>query len=305
VGTRLSARQTNALEGCWIDAVAPDRAIDAEPPSEGHCYYTPLASWGDTATVGYSVALSRVADPTEVRATRSGNGLGTPTNGMRVTLRWNWASVADSTLIVARQGMAPQGPDDPAAITATVNRADYDRHACWPLNLPNGARSGRSVEPPLPSIDEGSGSLPPDSGPWYIRLYSAVDLDGGRAISPGLEPTAASVLPGPHPEVTVSYVLKRPWIPGLPWSVSFRTDPPGTAIPPMVLVAHQRVVPLSVDDGQIVARFPSGSDGAAFPVRIPANLPRQHARVFPDPNVEPDAIVPIRLRHPETGATRV
>jgi hypothetical protein len=305
VGTRLSARQTNALEGCWIEAVAPDRAIDAEPPSEGHCYYTPLASWGDTATVGYSVALSRVADPTEVRATRSGNGLGTPTNGMRVTLRWNWASVADSTLIVARQGMAPQGPDDPAAITATVNRADYDRHACWPLNLPIGARSGRSVEPPLPSIDEGSGSLPPDSGPWYIRLYSAVDLDGGRAISPGLEPTAASVLPGPHPEVTVSYVLKRPWIPGLPWSVSFRTDPPGTAIPPMVLVAHQRVVPLSVDDGQIVARFPSGSDGAAFPVRIPANLPRQHARVFPDPNVEPDAIVPIRLRHPETGATRV
>jgi hypothetical protein len=305
VGTRLSARQTNALDGHWIEAVAPDRAIDTEPPSEGHCYYTPLVSWGDMATIGNSVALSRVADPTELRATRSGNGLGSPTIGIQVTLRWNWAGVADATLIVARQRTAPQGPDDPAAITAAVSRGDYDRHECWALNLPKIARSGASVEPSLPSPREGSGSLAPDNGPWYIRLYSVVDLDGARSISPGLEPTAATVLPGPHHEVTVSYVLKRPWIPGLPWSLLFRTNPPGAAIPPMVLVAHQRAVPLSVDDGQIVARFPSGTDGGAFPVRIPANLPRQHARVFPDPNVEPDAIVPIRLRHPEIGATRV
>ena len=67
------------------------------------------------------------------------------------------------------------------------------------------------------------------------------------------------------------------------------------------MVAHHRVVPLSVDDGQIIARFPSGSDGSHFPVRIPANFSRHNARVFPDPNVEPDAIVPIRLRHPESG----
>jgi hypothetical protein len=73
----------------------------------------------------------------------------------------------------------------------------------------------------------------------------------------------------------------------------------------MVLVAHDRVVPLSVDDGEIVAHFPSGSDGSRFPVRIPPELSRHNARVFPDPIVEPDALVPIRLRHPETGATRV
>ena len=305
VGTRLSVRQADSLEGRWIDAVAPDRAIDAEPPSQGHCYYTPLAVWGDTATVGHSVALSRVADPTELRATRSGNGLGSPGTGIRVTLRWNWAAVADASLIVARQGTAAQGPDDPAAITTTVFRGDYDRQECWTLNLPITYRSAATVESTLPSPRVGSGSPPPENGPWHIRVYNIVDLDGTRSISPGLEPTAATVLPGPHPEVTVSYVLKRPWIPGRPWSVSFRTDPPGTVIPPTVLVAHQRVVPLSVDDGEIVARFPSGADGTAFPVRIPPNLPRQHARVFPDPNVEPDALVPIRLRHPETGATRV
>ena len=180
VGTRLSTRQTDALDGRWIEAVAPDRAIDTEPPSEGHCYYTPLAVWGDTATVGHSVALSRVADPTELRATRSGNGLGTPTSGMRVTLRWKWAGVADATLIVARQGIAPQGPDDPAAITATVFRGDYDRQECWTLNLPITSRSEDSIEPPVPSPRDGSGSAQPDNGPWHIRVYSVVDLDGAR-----------------------------------------------------------------------------------------------------------------------------
>ena len=158
-------------------------------------------------------------------------------------------------------------------------------------HLADGLASGRLARNrPCPRLVPALGSPQIDTGPWHIRVYSITDLDGVRSISPGLEPTAATVLPGPHPEVTVSYVLKRPWIPGLPWSVSFRTEPPGTAVPPMVLVAHQRVVPLSVDDGQIVARFPSGSDGSHFPVRIPANLPRHNARVFPDPNVEPDAL---------------
>jgi hypothetical protein len=288
-GTRLSARQSEALDGRWIDLVAPDRAIDAEPPEEGHCYYTPLAVWGETATVGHTAAFSRVSDPSDLRATRSGTGLGTPSSGMRVTLRWKWASVADATVIVARQGAAPEGLDDASAIGATVFRADYDRQECWTLTLPTAPSSRNGTE----------------NGSWHIRAYSVVDLDGARSTSPGLEQTAAIVLPGPHPEVTVSYVLKRPWMPGFPWSVSFRTEPPGTAVPPMVMVAHQRVVPLSVDDGQIVARFPLGSDGSQFPVRIPPNFSRQNARVFPDPNVEPDALVPIRLRHPESGRTRV
>ena len=108
--------------------------------------------------------------------------------------------------------------------------------------------------------------------------------------------------PGRIPEVTVSYVLKRPWLPGLPWSVVFRTEPPGSVVPPMVLVAHHRAVPLSVDDGQIVAHFPAGRDGAQFRIRTPLNLSQHGIRVFPDPNVEPDALIPIRLRHPESGS---
>ena len=159
-------------------------------------------------------------------------------------------------LVVARQGTPPLGPNDPEAIKATVHRADYDRQDCWTLSLPS-SRPVNNVAGATAISDNGDASASEpvtlDVGPWHIRVYSVIDLDGSRSISPGLEPSAATILPGPNPEVTVSYVLKRPWLPGLPWSVAFRTEPPGSVVPPMVLVAHHRAVPLSVDDGQIVA----------------------------------------------------
>jgi hypothetical protein len=308
-GTRLATAEAEALEGLSLDPASPDRAFDLEPPAEGHCYYTPLTVWGDTWTVGHTVALSRVADPSELRATRSGTGLGTTPGGIRLTLRWRWAAAADAAMIVACQGSPPQGLADPAAIKATVTKADYDRQDCWMFGLPLALGPGDALEyanaSDQPGTPAATRSAPAVTGPWHIRVYSLIDLDGVRSISPGLEPTAAMVLPGPNPEVTVSYGLKRPWIPGLPWTVTFRTDPPGSTVPPMVLVTHPRVVPLSVDDGQIVAQFPSGRDGSHFPFRALLKSSRPNARLFPDPNVEPDAVIPIRLRHPETGAPRV
>jgi hypothetical protein len=287
-GTRLTTAAAEALEGRWLEPVAPDRAHDAAPPDHGYCYYTPMTVWGETWTVGHSVALSRVSDPTELRASRVGSGLGAATGSMRVSLRWRWAAGAVAALVVARRGKEPQAADDPEAISTTVTRADYDAHDCWTLHLPSSMGAESS-----------------DAGRWHIRVYSIIDLDGVRSMSPGLEPSAATVLPGSHPEVTVSYVLKRPWLPIFPWSVSFRTEPPGAAVPAMVLVAHPRVVPLSVDDGQIVAHFPASRDGAQFPIQTSLKLSQHGTRVFPDPNVEPDNLVPIRLRHPEGGSTRV
>jgi hypothetical protein len=149
------------------------------------------------------------------------------------------------------------------------------------------------------------GPTPKAVGPWHIRVYSIFTADGVRSISPGLEPTATTILPGPNPEITVSYVLKRPWLPGLPWSVTFRTEPAGKSVPRMVLVAHPRAVPLSVDDGQIVANFPPARDGAQLRIRPSVKLSVHGSRIFVDPNVEPDALAPIRLCHPETGTTRV
>jgi hypothetical protein len=331
-GTRMTTVAVEALEGQWLEAAGPDRAYDPDPPVEGHCYYTPMTIWGESWTLGHSVALSRVADPSELRATRVGSGLGAPAGSMRLTLRWRWAAGADATLVVARQGSPTQGPTDPMAVSSTVSRADYNARDCWTLNLPRGPLPGESIDnaaaprgnpdsltdgrrfngagdqasaPARFATAQSTNSSRTDTSPWYIRIYSVIDLDGVRSISPGLESSAATVVPGPHPEVTVAYALKRPWLPGFPWSVGFRTEPAGAAVPPMVLVAHPRTVPLSVDDGQIVAHFPSGRDGAHFSIHTSLKLSQYGIRVFPDPNVEPDGLMPIRLRHPETGAARV
>ena len=171
-----------ALDGHRIEPASPGQAYDSEPPAEGHCYYTPLTVWNGEYTVGHGVAPAGWRTRPSF-ATRAGGGLGSGPSGIRVTLRWQWAAEASATLVVARQGSPPLGPSDPAAITETVSFADYDRLGLWTLNLPTTAS--------------------PDAGLWHIRVYSTAALDGVRSISPGLDPTAATVLPGPNPEVTV------------------------------------------------------------------------------------------------------
>ena len=305
-GTRLLANEAEALDGYRIEPALPGQGYDPEPPAEGHCYYTPLTVWNGMSTVGHGVALSRVADPSELRATRAGGGLGSGPSGTRVTLRWQWAAGAGATLVVARQGAPPLGTSDPAAITEAVSFADYDRLGSWTLSLPvTRPRDAHVNFPAGEGSEPGILTISTDAGPWHIRVYSLANVDGIRSISPGLEPTAATVLPGPNPEVTVSYVLKRPRFPGFPWSITFQTDPPGTPVPAMVLVAHPRAVPLSVDDGQIVAHFPAGPAATRHSIRTAVNLAKYCVRAFADPEVEPALITPIRLRHPETGTTRV
>ena len=67
-GAQLTLAEAEALVGHWIEPVAPDRAYDAEPPAEGHCYYTPMTIWAGTYTAGHAAALSRVSDASELRA---------------------------------------------------------------------------------------------------------------------------------------------------------------------------------------------------------------------------------------------
>jgi hypothetical protein len=73
----------------------------------------------------------------------------------------------------------------------------------------------------------------------------------------------------------------------------------------MVLVANVRAIPVSADDGQVVARLPACNDGSIHPIRIPLKLSRWGIRAFLDPTLEPASLPPIRLRHPEGGLTRV
>lgn len=234
------------------------------------------------------------ADPSELRATRAGGVRGS--GGVRVTLRWQWAHGISSALVVVRQGAPPAGPDDPLATAAIVARAEYERQECWTFTPPARLANGNGAIGPLTS---------PDADSWHIRVFSVVESEGGRALSPGLEPSAATILPAPRPAVTVSYTLKRPWLPGAPWSLTFRTDPADAITPPLVVVAHPRAVPLSVDDGQIVARLPAARNGTRVPIIRSFRLDGHGVRVFPDPNVPPDSLRPIRFHHPETGSTRI
>jgi hypothetical protein len=180
------------------------------------------------------------------------------------------------------------------SLNVLVPRDEYERQQGWSLTLPGrgtGATNGHAPRG--------------DDGAWHVRVYGATERGGVRAFSPGLEKTAATTLTGPTPEVTVSYSLRRPWLPGSPWSLTFRTEPAGATTPPLVVVAHPRAVPLSVDDGEIVAHLPPARDGTRVPLVGRFKLNGHGVRVFPDPGVPPDQWTPIRFRHPETGATRV
>jgi len=273
-GARLSPAQVAALEGEWLEPVAPDHAFDTPPPS-GVCYYTPLVSWGGSVTVGRSAVFSRVTDPSDLRATRVGDG--------RVNLRWRWGPFGEQSLVVYRAGVPPLGPEDPDAHVETVQESDYSRQGQHTITLP-----------------------PDRDRPWHVAVYALGTVDGQPVSSPGQEPTARTIVPGPNPEFIVSYVLRRPQrLPRRRGSVTFRTEPPGAAVPPTVLVTHPRTVPLSADDGQTVARFPAASDGASFELPPGTNLRRVRARIFADPAAEPDALWPVRFRHPEADATRV
>jgi hypothetical protein len=272
-GDRLTAAAADALEGQWIDTEA-GRAFDPAPPPLGVCHYTPLTFWAGAATVGHGVSYSCVPDPSDLRAARVGNG-------GRVHLRWRWSPQGAESLVVARAGAAPEGPNDPEALVATVHEVEYSHQGHYTLNLP-----------------------PTNGSPWHITVYSLATVNGERVVSPGVEPSARTVVPGPNPEVTVSYAFRRQGFPNRSWSLTFRTDPPGSMIPPTALVTHPRTVPLSVDDGEVVAHFPEARDGATFPIGAKIDLARQRARVFADPRAEPDRLSPIRLRHPEAEDPR-
>ncbi|MHB1559801.1 MAG: hypothetical protein ACYC61_20315, partial [Isosphaeraceae bacterium] len=245
--------------------------------------------------------------PTGLRAIRAGgsgpstgNGDGSASASSRYTLRWEWAPGAEYTTIAARHGSPPEGPEDPTAMVLLVPRDEYERQQGWSLTLPNRGPAADST------IAATNGHVPRGEHlPWCVRLFSATERGGVRADSPGLEKTAAITLSGPIPEVIVSYSLRRPWLPGAPWSLTFRTEPAGATTPPLVVVAHPRAVPLSVDDGEIIAHLPPVRDGTRVPLIGRFKLGRHGVRVFPDPSVPPDQLTPIRFRHPETGATRV
>lgn len=275
VGSVLAPERAEQLDAEVLECEGDDFTFDRAPLATGQGSYTPLTSCDGKLFVGRETSLSGLPDPRDLHAVHG------TTNG-QVQLRWEWGTHAAWTILLARSGVYPTGPEDRDARRFAVSEADYARLGYHALSLPHS-----------------------DRGAWHIAAFSAARVDGEYVHSPGLDPTSRTTITPAHREITVSYRLRPPRFPGLSWSLCFRTGPPGQAIPPTVLVAHPRTVPLSADDGEVVDRFPASQDGATFRVRGRVRLAACHARVFPDPRAEPSELPPIRIRHPDAGGTRV
>jgi hypothetical protein len=301
-GTQLTLAEAEQVGGDWISILGPDRAEDSAPPGGGLCVYTPLLATGGNLIVGSGASLSRVADPSDLRATRVGGSGNEVPRGPRIQFRWRWPREATLTRLVIRQGKPPSGPDDPEAIVVDVTCEEYDRMGAWAVSLPRPELDEPSDFELEPAGGAEAARLP--AGRWHATAYSVVAVEGGSLLSPGLDPTATIAIPGPDPEVTLSYALKRPWMPGRRWSLSVHTEPAGAAVPPLVLVANPRAIPLSADDGEVVARWPASKDGATHLIRTELDLSRSGVRAFLDPTADPGSLPPIRIRHPESGLTR-
>src|SRR5208337_1075597 len=162
----------------------------------------------------------------------------------RILLRWRRVPEATAIRLLARQGSPPRGSSDPDAIVTTVARADYERLGSWTLELPRTAFAEPSDFELQPADVPANGPFSLRSDHWYVSAFSLAEIDGASLVSPGLEPSATTAVPGPHPQITVSYSLRRPWLPARPWVLTLRTEPSGAAVPRMVLVANERAVPL-------------------------------------------------------------
>ncbi|OJW19229.1 MAG: hypothetical protein BGO49_12090 [Planctomycetales bacterium 71-10] len=287
-GSLVSAADIEAASGAWIEPSGPGAADDLDPDGRTRRYYTPLTAINGHLVVGRGAWLAGLADPTDLRAQRL-DPLASAPDVARIQLRWTWPAEARTVRVAAHRGTPPTGPDDADALTHDVTRAEYDRAGCWTLNAPTPS-----------SLAGGEGS-----NHWHVRVYTREDAAEGPHFSPGTDPSAATVAPGPNPEITVAYRWKRPWFPGRPWALVVRTEPPGAEVPPLVVVANPRAVPIGVEDGEILARFPASRDGAALNVPHDPRLAEDGLRAFLDPERDPDSLPPIRIRHPEIGRARV
>lgn len=191
--------------------------------------------------------------------------------------------MASQTLVLLKSGSPADGPEDPDAQVFPVQESEYSRVGSYMLTLP-----------------------PDGSGPWHLAVRGVAQIEGERVVSPGIDPTSRTIVPGPNPEITLSYSLKKPGFPGRGWTITLHTEPPGQPLPPLALVAHPRTVPLSIDDGSIVERYPVSGDGQSITIRPgPVDLSKHRLRLFPDLHAAPEGMPPVRMRHPEVEATRI
>ncbi len=270
----LDDATTSALAGRWIDDCAGGQTFDIPPPVWSTCYYTPFVSRSGRWTAGKMAIISTIEDPKELCMSRINS-----TN--RLLLRWQWPDRLVQCMVVAAPGEGPANLGAKDSFRFDVHKEDYDR-------------TGSCIV-----------TIPPAEGAWRIRVFGVHPHGSSFDLSPGVDLTAEVVLTSTLAEVAVRYRIKKHWLPGKKWTLELETDPPGSTVPPTVLVAHSRTTPISVDDGAVVARFPTASDGAKFPIERRADLASGGFRLFIDPAAATNGFAPVRFIAPEGAGPRL
>lgn len=274
-GDVIDRKTLDGVAGLWVPRSSPDHVLDRPVPTGAEIHYTPMIAWAGRMTVGRTVSYSHLPDPTELRAIRVGRG-------GKVVLRWKWPTESTCCLLVARIGAVPAGASDPLSRSVRVELAAYQELDSFAWTLPQ-----------------------EEARPWHVVVLVCRVHEGRQMVSPGMEFGCRVQVSGQPSEVEVSYTLTPPSLLRRAWSIAFRTDPPGLPIPPLVVVAHPRTIPVSHDDGDVMARLPAGQDRDQHQFRARRSLAKGGIRVFADPRADSNSVCPIRLRHPDAEAPRV
>jgi len=280
-GAVSDRRVVDGFAGSWVPCHAPDHVVDGSPSSARTTYYVPMIAWAGRLTVGRTAKYLNLEDCSGLRAPRA-------PRGDKIALTWRWPEESIATILACRNGLSPEGPADPLAQIVRITKSEFESSGSHLVELPS---SG--------------------TGPWHVAAFAVHLVDGSESIAPAGEPTSRATITAASSAIGFTYTIHSPglvgrWLPFLGyWTVRIRTEPPGAAIPPTVVVAHERSVPWSAEDGQVVARLPAACDGELARFRPRLRIGQHRLRIFVDPKTTPGSGPPIVVHHPEAESARI
>ena len=201
----------------------------------------PWSMGGTLLTVGHA---DRAVAAAPIPRTSEPPGLGGPgedaSTASRIQLRWRWAPEATATRLLARQGSPPTGPSDPDAIVTTVTRDDYDRLGSWTTQpSPHVIAEIQAMSSfNLRAIRQTVRSTC-DRTTGTSRAFSLAEFDGASLVSRRAGAECHDRGSGPASADHRVLFLEAPVAAGSSLAADLRTEPPGAAIPQMVLVANR------------------------------------------------------------------
>lgn len=232
----------------------------------GACWITPLSVRDGVAVIGRAVVISTVEDVTALDCRASGNS---------IVLTWQWPSGVTVVRLCHRLDCFPTGPQDPKANAMEIARAAYERQQPWTLPVA-------------------------EAKPHYLAIFAKAP--DGVTWSTGVNRT---VWFGRQPKIDYRVRVHRHW-----WrriraiELELHTEAL-TEVCDLVLVIGHGHLPLSVNDGEVIERYPrlQFADGLT-PLAIPAHCWGQecYARLF---FASPDARQDILLRHGDKQEMRL